>query len=161
MRLDLRQKTYLLIGFWYHKPTANNAAIKAFLVNRVGDFGYALGIAGVFYIFGSIEFSVIFDNAENFKDHTIHFIGLSFSTIDLLCFLLFIGAMGKSAQLGLHTWLPDAMEGPTPVSALILAANMAVEAPIKVINKFVTRAYSNNGLILATKNTPAVTIVAA
>ncbi len=71
--------SYLLIGFWYHKPTANNAAIKAFLVNRVGDFGYALGIAGVFYIFGSIEFSVIFDNAENFKDHTIHFIGLSFS----------------------------------------------------------------------------------
>ena len=116
--------SYLLIGFWYHKPTANNAAIKAFLVNRVGDFGYALGIAGVFYIFGSIEFSVIFDNAENFKDHTIHFIGLSFSTIDLLCFLLFIGAMGKSAQLGLHTWLPDAMEGPTPVSALIHAATM-------------------------------------
>ena len=80
--------SYLLIGFWHHKPSANNAAIKAFLVNRVGDFGYALGIAGVFYIFGSIEFSVIFDNAENFKDHTIHFIGLSFSTIDLLCFLL-------------------------------------------------------------------------
>ena len=111
--------SYLLIGFWYHKPSANNAAIKAFLVHRVGDFGYALGIAGVFYIFGSIEFNVIFDNAENFKDHTIHFIGLNFSTIDLLCFLLFIGAMGKSAQLGLHTWLPDAMEGPTPVSALI------------------------------------------
>ena len=116
--------SYLLIGFWYHKPSANNAAIKAFLVNRVGDFGYALGIAGVFYIFGSIEFSVIFDNVENFKDHTIHFIGLNFSTIDLLCFLLFIGAMGKSAQLGLHTWLPDAMEGPTPVSALIHAATM-------------------------------------
>jgi NADH-quinone oxidoreductase subunit L len=116
--------SYLLIGFWHHKPSANNAAIKAFLVNRVGDFGYALGIAGVFYIFGSIEFSVIFDNAESFKDHSIQFIGLSFSTIDLLCFLLFIGAMGKSAQLGLHTWLPDAMEGPTPVSALIHAATM-------------------------------------
>ena len=116
--------SYLLIGFWYHKPSANNAAIKAFLVNRVGDFGYALGIAGVFFIFGSIEFDVIFNNAENFKDHSIPFLGLSFSTIDLLCFLLFIGAMGKSAQLGLHTWLPDAMEGPTPVSALIHAATM-------------------------------------
>jgi NADH-quinone oxidoreductase subunit L len=116
--------SYLLIGFWYHKPSANNAAIKAFLVNRIGDFGYALGIAGIFYIFGSVEFSVIFDNAESFKDHSIQFIGLNFSTIDLLCFLLFIGAMGKSAQLGLHTWLPDAMEGPTPVSALIHAATM-------------------------------------
>ena len=116
--------SYLLIGFWYHKPSANNAAIKAFLVNRIGDFGYALGIAGIFYIFGSVEFSVIFDNAESFKDHSIQFIGLNFSTIDLLCFLLFIGAMGKSAQLGLHTWLPDAMEGPTPVSALIHAAAM-------------------------------------
>jgi len=116
--------SYLLIGFWYHKPSANNAAIKAFIVNRVGDFGYALGIAGVFYIFGSIEFDVIFNNAENFKDHNIIFLGLSFSTIDLLCFLLFVGAMGKSAQLGLHTWLPDAMEGPTPVSALIHAATM-------------------------------------
>ena len=116
--------SYLLIGFWYHKSSANNAAIKAFLVNRVGDFGYALGIAGVFFIFGSIEFDVIFNNAENFKDHSILFLGLTFSTIDLLCFLLFFGAMGKSAQLGLHTWLPDAMEGPTPVSALIHAATM-------------------------------------
>jgi len=116
--------SYLLIGFWYHKSSANNAAIKAFLVNRVGDFGYALGIAGVFFIFGSIEFDVIFNNAENFKNHSILFLGVSFSTIDLLCFLLFIGAMGKSAQLGLHTWLPDAMEGPTPVSALIHAATM-------------------------------------
>ena len=116
--------SYLLIGFWYHKPVANSAAIKAFLVNRVGDFGYAIGIAGVFFIFGSIEFEVIFNNVENFKDHNIQFLGLSLSTIDLLCLLLFIGAMGKSAQLGLHTWLPDAMEGPTPVSALIHAATM-------------------------------------
>jgi len=116
--------SYLLIGFWYHKSVANSAAIKAFLVNRVGDFGYAIGIAGVFFIFGSIEFEVIFNNVENFKDHNIQFLGLSLSTIDLLCLLLFIGAMGKSAQLGLHTWLPDAMEGPTPVSALIHAATM-------------------------------------
>ena len=116
--------SYLLIGFWYHKPSANNAAIKAFLVNRIGDFGYAIGIAGIFYIFGSIEFDVIFNNSQSFKDHNINFIGMNFNTIDLLCFLLFIGAMGKSAQLGLHTWLPDAMEGPTPVSALIHAATM-------------------------------------
>ena len=92
--------SYLLIGFWYHKPSANNAAIKAFLVNRVGDFGYAIGIAGIFFIFGSIEFDVIFNNAENFKDHNIDFIGISFSTIDLLCFLLFIGAMGKVSSIG-------------------------------------------------------------
>ena len=116
--------SYLLIGFWHHKSSANNAAIKAFLLNRVGDFGFALGIAGIFFIFGSIEFDVIFNNTENFKDHSITFLGFSFSTIDFLCFLLFIGAMGKSAQLGLHTWLPDAMEGPTPVSALIHAATM-------------------------------------
>ena len=114
----------MLIGFWHHKPSANNAAIKAFLVNRVGDFGYAIGIAGIFFIFDSVEFEVIFNNAESFKNHSIDFIGFTFSTIDLLCFLLFIGAMGKSAQLGLHTWLPDAMEGPTPVSALIHAATM-------------------------------------
>jgi len=116
--------SYLLIGFWHHKSSANNAAIKAFIVNRIGDFGYALGIAGIFFIFGSIEFDVIFNNAENFKNHSVYFLGARFSTIDLLCFLLFIGAMGKSAQLGLHTWLPDAMEGPTPVSALIHAATM-------------------------------------
>jgi len=116
--------SYLLIGFWYHKPSANNAAIKAFLVNRVGDFGFALGIAGVFFIFGSIEFDIIFQNAHNYENHQFIFLGINFSTIDFLCFLLFIGAMGKSAQLGLHTWLPDAMEGPTPVSALIHAATM-------------------------------------
>ena len=142
--------SYLLIGFWYHKPSANNAAIKAFLVNRVGDFGYALGIAGVFYIFGSIEFSVIFDNAENFKDHTIHFIGLNFSTIDLLCFLLFIGAMGKSAQLGLHTWLPDAMEGPTPVSALIHAATMVTAGVFLVVRCSPIYEYSELALNIIT-----------
>jgi NADH-quinone oxidoreductase subunit L len=116
--------SYLLIGFWHHKETANKAAMKAFIVNRVGDFGYALGIAGIFLVFGSIDFEVIFQNAHKFKDNTIDFLGLELSTINTLCFLLFIGAMGKSAQLGLHTWLPDAMEGPTPVSALIHAATM-------------------------------------
>ncbi|MBI04813.1 MAG: NADH-quinone oxidoreductase subunit L [Pelagibacteraceae bacterium] len=116
--------SYLLIGFWYNKPKANNAAIKAFLVNRVGDFGFAIGIAGVFFVFGSIELDIVFNNVNNFKNNQLIFLGFNFATIDILCFLLFIGAMGKSAQLGLHTWLPDAMEGPTPVSALIHAATM-------------------------------------
>ena len=116
--------SYLLIGFWHHKDSANKAAIKAFVVNRVGDFGYAIGIAGIFYIFGTISFDNIFEQVDQFSDHQIQFLSFSFPTLDLLCFLLFIGAMGKSAQLGLHTWLPDAMEGPTPVSALIHAATM-------------------------------------
>ena len=116
--------SYLLIGFWHHKDSANKAAIKAFVVNRVGDFGYAIGIAGIFYIFGTISFDSIFSQVDQFSDHQIQFLSFSFPTLDFLCFLLFIGAMGKSAQLGLHTWLPDAMEGPTPVSALIHAATM-------------------------------------
>ena len=116
--------SYLLIGFWHHKDSANKAAMKAFIVNRIGDFGYLLGIAGIFFIFGSIDFDVIFNNASKFQNQSFIFLGFNVSTIDTLCFLLFIGAMGKSAQLGLHTWLPDAMEGPTPVSALIHAATM-------------------------------------
>jgi len=116
--------SYLLIGFWHHKDSANKAAIKAFVVNRVGDFGYAIGIAGIFYIFGTVSFDSIFSQVDRFSEHQIQFLSFSFPTLDFLCFLLFIGAMGKSAQLGLHTWLPDAMEGPTPVSALIHAATM-------------------------------------
>ncbi|MDC0037793.1 NADH-quinone oxidoreductase subunit L [Alphaproteobacteria bacterium] len=116
--------SYLLIGFWFKKNTANLAAIKAFVVNRIGDFGFALGIVGIYFIFGSIDFQIIFDNAYLYKDKSFYFLGFNLSIIDTLCFLLFIGAMGKSAQLGLHTWLPDAMEGPTPVSALIHAATM-------------------------------------
>jgi len=116
--------SYLLIGFWHHKNSANKAAIKAFIINRIGDFGFVLGIAGIFYIFGSIQLDIIFNAASNFENHTFIFLGFKLSTINTLCFLLFIGAMGKSAQLGLHTWLPDAMEGPTPVSALIHAATM-------------------------------------
>jgi len=116
--------SYLLIGFWHHKDSANKAAIKAFVVNRVGDFGYAIGIAGIFYIFGTVSFDSIFSQVNQFSEHQIQFLSFSLPTLDFLCFLLFIGAMGKSAQLGLHTWLPDAMEGPTPVSALIHAATM-------------------------------------
>ncbi len=116
--------SYLLIGFWFKKNTANLAAIKAFIVNRIGDFGFALGIVGIYFIFGSVDLQVIFDNAYLYKEKSFYFLGFNLNIIDTLCFLLFIGAMGKSAQLGLHTWLPDAMEGPTPVSALIHAATM-------------------------------------
>ncbi len=116
--------SYLLIGFWYHKKSANDAAIKAFIVNRVGDFGFLIGILGIFIIFDSIYFDDIFSQIYLFKDHKFNFFSYYFSTLDTICIFLFIGAMGKSAQIGLHTWLPDAMEGPTPVSALIHAATM-------------------------------------
>jgi NADH-quinone oxidoreductase subunit L len=116
--------SYLLIGFWYHKPEANAAAIKAFLVNRVGDFGFALGIFGIFYIFGTIGFDPVFAAASSFAGKTMNFLGWQVDILTCLCLLLFMGAMGKSAQFLLHTWLPDAMEGPTPVSALIHAATM-------------------------------------
>ena len=116
--------SYLLIGFWYKKPTADAAAIKAFVVNRVGDFGFALGIMTVFWSLGSIQFAEIFPQVAAHADDAWDFAGQSFRLMDLACVLLFVGAMGKSAQFFLHTWLPDAMEGPTPVSALIHAATM-------------------------------------
>jgi NADH-quinone oxidoreductase subunit L len=116
--------SYLLIGFWYHKPSANAAAMKAFIVNRVGDFGFSLGIFGTFLVFGTVSIPAILAAAPGMAGSTIGFLGHRLDTMTLLCILLFIGAMGKSAQFGLHTWLPDAMEGPTPVSALIHAATM-------------------------------------
>jgi NADH-quinone oxidoreductase subunit L len=116
--------SYLLIGFWYHKPSANAAALKAFVVNRVGDFGFSLGIFGTFLVFGTISIPVILAAAPGMAGSTIGFASMHVDTMTLLCLLLFVGAMGKSAQIGLHTWLPDAMEGPTPVSALIHAATM-------------------------------------
>ncbi len=116
--------SYLLIGFWYEKPSANAAAMKAFIVNRVGDFGFALGIFGIFMVFRSLDFDTVFAAAKNVSGQQIQFLGGSFDTMTVLCLLLFMGAMGKSAQFLLHTWLPDAMEGPTPVSALIHAATM-------------------------------------
>jgi NADH-quinone oxidoreductase subunit L len=116
--------SYFLIGFWYERESANAAAIKAFIVNRVGDFGFALGIFGVFMIFGSVHFESVFAEVPNKVGTTFNFLGSEVDTLTTLCLLLFVGAMGKSAQLGLHTWLPDAMEGPTPVSALIHAATM-------------------------------------
>ena len=116
--------SYLLIGFWFKKPSANAASIKAFVVNRVGDFGFALGIMTVFWAFGTIQFAELFPMIADNAGRTWEFAGGSFRLIDLACSLLFVGAMGKSAQFFLHTWLPDAMEGPTPVSALIHAATM-------------------------------------
>jgi NADH-quinone oxidoreductase subunit L len=116
--------SYLLIGFWYTRESANAAAIKAFVVNRVGDFGFALGIFGCFLLFKSISFDEIFASAPEWQGKTIHFLSWELDALTTICLLLFMGAMGKSAQFLLHTWLPDAMEGPTPVSALIHAATM-------------------------------------
>ena len=116
--------SYLLIGFWYHKPSAHAAAMKAFVVNRVGDFGFALGIFAIFALTGSVQLDAIFVSAPNLQTTTVEFLSFNIPALELVGMLLFIGAMGKSAQLGLHTWLPDAMEGPTPVSALIHAATM-------------------------------------
>lgn len=116
--------SYLLIGFWFKKPSANAAAIKAFVVNRVGDLGFMLGIFGTFLVFGTVSIPEILEAAPAMAGSSITFAGMRLDTMTIICLLLFVGAMGKSAQLGLHTWLPDAMEGPTPVSALIHAATM-------------------------------------
>ncbi|HWM30175.1 MAG TPA: NADH-quinone oxidoreductase subunit L [Methyloceanibacter sp.] len=116
--------SYLLIGFWYKRPAANAAAIKAFIVNRVGDFGFALGIFAVFAVFDTVQYDTVFASAPDQVGKTMAFLGMQVDVLTLICLLLFMGAMGKSAQFLLHTWLPDAMEGPTPVSALIHAATM-------------------------------------
>ncbi len=125
--------SYLLIGFWFKKETANNAAIKAFIVNRVGDFGLAIGIFIIFLIFGTLNFNEIFVSVPEFTKTNLSIFGGSFNAITLICVFLFVGAMGKSAQFFLHTWLPDAMEGPTPVSALIHAATMVTAGVFLVV----------------------------
>jgi NADH-quinone oxidoreductase subunit L len=125
--------SYFLIGFWFKKDSANTAAIKAFVVNRVGDFGFALGIFLIFYLFGTVNYSEVFSKIPTIVDKNLIFLGIDFNAIDLICLLLFIGAMGKSAQILLHTWLPDAMEGPTPVSALIHAATMVTAGVFLVV----------------------------
>ena len=125
--------SYFLIGFWFKKESANAAAIKAFVVNRVGDFGFALGIFLIFYLFGTVNYSEVFELIPNFLDNELSFLGMNFNAINSICILLFIGAMGKSAQIFLHTWLPDAMEGPTPVSALIHAATMVTAGVFLVV----------------------------
>ena len=125
--------SYLLIGFWYKKNSANRAAIKAFLVNRVGDFGFAIGIFLIFLYFGTINYNEVFQSVPNFSSKEVYFLGFNINLITLICMFLFIGAMGKSAQFLLHTWLPDAMEGPTPVSALIHAATMVTAGVFLVV----------------------------
>ena len=125
--------SYLLIGFWYKKETANDAAIKAFIVNRIGDFGLAIGIFLIFFFFGSINFEEVFQTIPKFAETKLLFFGFELNLITLICLFLFIGAMGKSAQFLLHTWLPDAMEGPTPVSALIHAATMVTAGVFLVV----------------------------
>ena len=125
--------SYFLIGFWFKKDSANKAAIKAFVVNRVGDFGFALGIFLIFYLFGTVNYSEVFELIPTIIEKDLIFLGIKINAIDLICLLLFIGAMGKSAQILLHTWLPDAMEGPTPVSALIHAATMVTAGVFLVV----------------------------
>lgn len=142
--------SYLLIGFWFNKNTANAAAIKAFLVNRVGDFGFALGIFLVYLTFDSIEFTKVFAAVGEFEDTTIPFLGMDINLITVACLLLFMGAMGKSAQIGLHTWLPDAMEGPTPVSALIHAATMVTAGVFMVARCSPLFEYSETALAVVT-----------
>ncbi|WP_173974053.1 NADH-quinone oxidoreductase subunit L [Magnetospirillum sp. LM-5] len=142
--------SYLLIGFWFHKPSANAAAIKAFVVNRVGDFGFALGIFGVYYMFDSVVFDAIFAAAPGKAGATVTFFGVEWHAVTVCCLLLFVGAMGKSAQLGLHTWLPDAMEGPTPVSALIHAATMVTAGVFMVARMSPLFEFSDTALATVT-----------
>ena len=142
--------SYLLIGFWYNKPSANAAAIKAFLVNRVGDFGFALGIFAVFMLFQTVHFDTIFAAAEGKQAATFVIFGAEFHALTACCLMLFVGAMGKSAQLGLHTWLPDAMEGPTPVSALIHAATMVTAGVFMVARLSPIFEFSETALTVVT-----------
>ncbi len=140
--------SYLLIGFWYDRPSANAAAIKAFIVNRIGDFGFSLGIFAVFVIFGTLNFPEVFAHAPKAVGTTMDFLGWRVDSLTLACILLFIGAMGKSAQIPLHTWLPDAMEGPTPVSALIHAATMVTAGVFMVARLSPLFEYSATALVV-------------
>ena len=142
--------SYFLIGFWFKKDSANAAAIKAFVVNRVGDFGFALGIFLIFYMFGTVNYNEVFQQIPEFHKNEINFFGISINSINLICILLFIGAMGKSAQIFLHTWLPDAMEGPTPVSALIHAATMVTAGVFLVVRCSPIFEYSELALNIVT-----------
>ena len=138
--------SYLLIGFWFKKPSANAAAIKAFIVNRVGDFGFAIGIFLIFFFYGTVNYNEVFQQTPLLIQKEIIFLGIEFNLITLICLLLFLGAMGKSAQILLHTWLPDAMEGPTPVSALIHAATMVTAGVFLVVRCSPIFEYSQTAL---------------
>jgi len=153
--------SYLLIGFWYDRPSANAAAIKAFVVNRVGDFGFILGIFGVFVLFDSVNFDTIFSMAESKKSVEVSLFSGNFHALTAICLLLFLGAMGKSAQLGLNVWLPDAMEGPTPVSALIHAATMVTAGVFMVARLSPLFEYSETALFIVTLVGASTAIFAA
>ncbi|BBK42834.1 NADH:ubiquinone oxidoreductase subunit L [Allostella vacuolata] len=142
--------SYLLIGFWFDRPSANAAAMKAFIVNRVGDFGFALGIMAIFFLFGTVSFDAVFAAAPQMAGKNFEFLGMQVDALTTACILLFIGAMGKSAQLGLHTWLPDAMEGPTPVSALIHAATMVTAGVFMLCRLSPVFEYAPTALALVT-----------
>lgn len=153
--------SYLLIGFWNHKESANAAAIKAFVVNRVGDFGLALGVMAAFFIFGTVQFDAMFEQAAGQAAASFTFFGHDVHALTVMCLLLFMGAMGKSAQLGLHTWLPDAMEGPTPVSALIHAATMVTAGVFLVARMSPVFEYAPDALMVVTVVGAATAFVAA
>ncbi|TGD42162.1 NADH-quinone oxidoreductase subunit L [Pseudotabrizicola sediminis] len=153
--------SYLLIGFYYKKPSANAAAIKAFVVNRVGDFGFALGIMALFFLTDSVRFDEVFAAAPALADTSIRFLWADWNAANLIGVLLFIGAMGKSAQLFLHTWLPDAMEGPTPVSALIHAATMVTAGVFLVCRMSPVYEYAPSAMVMITVLGAATAFVAA
>lgn len=153
--------SYLLIGFWNYKNSANAAAIKAFVVNRVGDFGLALGIFACFALFGTVQFDAMFAQAPNVAAQTINFLGAPVNMLTVACLLLFMGAMGKSAQLGLHTWLPDAMEGPTPVSALIHAATMVTAGVFLIARMSPIFEFAPVALMVVTLVGAATAVIAA
>ena len=142
--------SYLLINFWHTRIQANKAAMKAMIVNKIGDFGLSLGIAFIFFVFASFDFSVVFNLVPIFVNEEFIFLGFSVNKITLISLLLFVGAVGKSAQIGLHTWLPDAMEGPTPVSALIHAATMVTAGVFVILRSSPILEYSNFGLLIIT-----------
>ncbi len=142
--------SYLLIGFWYKKPSANAAAIKAFLVNRVGDFGFAIGIFLIFLFYGTLNYDEVFRLTPSLINKEVLFLGIEYNVITLISFMLFVGAMGKSAQIFLHTWLPDAMEGPTPVSALIHAATMVTAGVFLIVRCSPIFEYSQTTLNIVT-----------
>ena len=142
--------SYLLINFWFTRIQANKAAIKAMLVNRIGDFGLALGIFTVYYVFNSVNYVTVFSLVPSFVDSTIVFFNTEIHCLTLIGVLLFVGAVGKSAQLGLHTWLPDAMEGPTPVSALIHAATMVTAGVFLLGRCSPIFEYAPNALVVVT-----------
>ncbi len=153
--------SYLLIGFWYKKPSANSAAIKAFVVNRVGDFGFAIGIFLIFFFYDTVNYNEVFQLTPLYIEKKVILLGIELNLITLICTMLFIGAMGKSAQILLHTWLPDAMEGPTPVSALIHAATMVTAGVFLVVRCSPIFEYSTTALNIVTSVGMATAFFAA